>query len=133
MVCRKTEVHHRVPRHLLAAYDRMENHTEIDGEGIELALRFMHLALEYGVSDSVNREELVVLIESSCVELDREYHRRLHASDWRVWGQQGGRTTLSRYGKGWFVQLARRRWRKISARDLELVRTKLLSQEATPT
>lgn len=134
MTCRKkTEIHHRVPRHLLAAYDRMEAHPEIDGEGIELALRFMHLAMEYGVPDSVNRAEVVDLIEGSCVELDREDHRGLHASDWRVWGAQGGRTTLSRYGRSWFVQLARCRWRKISARDLELLREKLLSEGAVQT
>jgi hypothetical protein len=118
------EVHHRVPRHLLSAYDRMAAHPELDGEGIELALEFAELAMRYGVGDagSLTREELAGRIESSCVELPREEHREAHAADWREWGSWGGRTTLARYGRRYFHHLARRRWRKVSAGELARLR-----------
>ena len=54
--------------------------------------------------------------------LKRERHRLLHSSDWRRWGQRGGRETLRRYGAGWFALLARRRWGRISAAELEAAR-----------
>jgi hypothetical protein len=118
------EVHHRVPRHLLSAYNRMAAHAELDGEGIGLALEFEWLAMRYGLADagSLTRDELAGRIESSRVELPREEHRREHAADWREWGSWGGRTTLARYGRRYFHHLARRRWRKVSAGELARLR-----------
>lgn len=127
------EVHHRVPRHLLRAYDRMAAHTEFDGEGIELALEFEELAMRCGFeeTDYLTREELVEGIESSRVELPREEHRETHAADWREWGSWGGRTTLARYGRRYFRFLARRRWSRITAEELARARERLqLAQEA---
>ncbi|QIN78352.1 hypothetical protein GBA65_07265 [Rubrobacter marinus] len=118
------EVHHRVPRHLLTAYDRMTAHPELDGEGIGLALEFVERAMRYGVddADSLTREELARRIESSRVELPRGEHREAHAADWREWGSWGGRTTLARYGRRYFHHLARRRWRQVSAAELARLR-----------
>jgi len=124
---RAREVHHRVPRHLLAAYDRMAAHPEFDGEGIGLALEFVEQAMRYGVEDacSVTREELIQRIEASCVELPRVEHREAHAADWREWGSWGGRATLARYGRVWFAHLAHRHWGRITAEDLARVRERL--------
>lgn len=121
------EIHHRVPRHLLAAYDRMAAHPEFDGEGIGLALEFVELAMRYGIgdADSLTRQELSRRIESSRVELPWEEHREAHAADWREWGSWGGRATLARYGRIWFAHLARRRWSRITAEDLARVRERL--------
>lgn len=120
----ETEIHHRVPCHLLRAYDRMVSHPELDGEGMELALQFEELAMRYGVhdADSLSREELERRIESSCMELPREEHREVHAADWREWGSQGGKTTLFRYGRAYFSCLARKRWNRITADELALIR-----------
>lgn len=121
------EVHHRVPRHLLLAYDRMAAHEAFDGEGIGLALEFVELAMRYGVEDavSITREDLAGRIESSRVELPREEHREEHAADWREWGSWGGRTTLARYGRRYFSYLALRRWGRITAEELARVRERL--------
>jgi len=121
------EVHHRVPRHLLSAYDSMAAHPEFDGEGIGLALEFEELATRYGIEDtsSLTREELAERIESSRLELPREEHREAHAADWREWGSWGGRTTLARYGRGWFSHLARRRWSRITPQELVQVQERL--------
>ena len=129
------EVHHRVPRHLLSAYDRMVAHPEVDGEGIELALGFLELAMRYGVEDAefITREELAERIESSCVELPREEHREAHAADWREWGSWGGRATLARFGRRYFHFLAYRRWNRITAEDLALVRERLRPVRKTAT
>lgn len=124
-----TETHHRVPRHLLTAYDEMEAHQEFDGEGIELALGFVELAMRHGIGDAeaLTREELVRRIEASRVELPREEHRKAHASDWRAWGSRGGKATLARYGRGWFSHLAHRRWGRITAAELANARERLRS------
>ena len=118
------EVHHRVPRHLLSAYDRMAAHPEFDGEGIGLALEFVELAMRYGIedADSLTREELAGKIESSRVELSGGEHREAHAADWPEWGSWGGKTTLARYGRRYFRHLARRRWRRITAGELTRLR-----------
>ena len=123
------EVHHRVPRHLISAYARMVAHPELDGEGIELALVFVELAMRYGVEDaeSITRQELAEKIESSRVELPREEHREAHAADWREWGSWGGKTTLARYGRRYFRFLARRRWGRITTEELARVRERLRS------
>jgi hypothetical protein len=131
----RTEVHHRLPRHLLCAYDRMAAHPELDGEGIQLALEFQELATRYGLdgAGTPSREELARRIESSRVELPHEAHRRAYAADWREWGSWGGRTTLARYGRRYFRHLALRRWRKITAGDLARAREQLgRAQDAAP-
>jgi len=131
----RTEVHHRLPRHLLSAYDRLAAHPELDGEGIQLALDFEELATRYGLAEAgtLSREELERKIESSRVELPREEHRRAHAADWREWGSWGGGATLARYGRRYFHHLALRRWRKITAGDLARVRERLrLARETAP-
>lgn len=121
------EVHHRVPRHLLSAHDRMAAHEAFDGEGIELALEFVELAMLYGVEDAVSltREELAERVESSRMELPRAEHREEHAADWREWGSWGGRATLARYGRRYFSYLACRRWGGITAEELARVRESL--------
>lgn len=127
MSCR-TEIHHRMPRHLLVAHDRMTSHSALDGEGIELALHFLELAMRYGVpnSESVSREELERTVDDSCVELASEDHRKLHIADWREWGSRGGKATLLRYGRAWFVHLAHRRWDRISRDELARIKVALL-------
>jgi hypothetical protein len=131
----ETEIHHRVPRHLLSAYDRAVAHSELDGEGIGLALRFEELAMIYGIhdSDSLSRDELERRIESSCIELPREEHREAHAADWSEWGSWGGKKTLARYGRTYFSYLAHRRWRRISAGELARVRERLRSSPEAAT
>ena len=62
------------------------------------------------------------MVAGSTVVLEQEKHRLIHEDDWRRWGARGGRETLRRYGPGWFVLLARRRWGRISAEDLEAAR-----------
>ena len=121
------EVHHRVPRHLLSAYDRVAAHEAFDGAGIKLALQFVELAMRYSIEDavSITREELAERIESSRVELPREEHREEHAADWREWGSWGGRATLTRYGRRYFSYLALRRWGRITAEELARVRERL--------
>jgi hypothetical protein len=61
-------------------------------------------------------------VDQSTVVLEREKHRLIHEGDWRRWGSRGGRETLRRYGHGWFVLLARRRWGRISPEELEAAR-----------
>lgn len=39
-----------------------------------------------------------------------------------AWGQLGGLSTYYRYGPSWFSLLAKRRWGKISAADLDAAR-----------
>lgn len=131
----ETEIHHRVPRCLLCAYDRAVAHPELDGEGIELALRFEELAMIYGMHDagSLSRDELERRIEASRVELPREEHRTIHAADWIQWGSRGGKQTLALYGRTYFSHLARLRWKKITARELAQVRERLRSSPEVAT
>lgn len=112
----------------------MASHTEFDGEGIELALEFVELAMRYGVEDtgSLTRKELAARIEASHAELTQQEHRETHARDWREWGSWGGRATLARYGRRYFHFLSCRRWGRISADELARVRERLrLAREAT--
>ena len=72
------------------------------------------------------RKSEVVAIEASAVEITYEEPRsRIHATNWACWGRKGGLATLERYGRTWFVHLARRRWRKVTAAELARVRESL--------
>jgi hypothetical protein len=121
-----TEVHHRVPRRLLAAYDRMVAREQLDGEALQAWFECEGMLMEYGLDPDVSREELKRAIEASAVEVTHEEHRAaIHGADWSRWGRKGGLATLERYGHGWFRHLALRRWRKITAADLARARERL--------
>jgi hypothetical protein len=121
-----TEIHHRVPRHLLDAHDRMQTHAALDGVALQLWFEYEGLLLEFGLDLNVSREELQEAIESSAVAVTYEEHRSyIHAPDWPRWGRKGGLATFKRYGRGWFACLARRRWGRITAGDLARVRQEL--------
>jgi hypothetical protein len=120
------EIHHRVPRHLLGAHDRMQAHVSLDGEALQLWFEYEGLLLEFGLDPDLSREELQEAIESSAVEVTYEEHRsEIHAAEWPRWGRKGGVATLKRYGRGWFACLARRRWGRITAGELARVREEL--------
>ena len=104
----RQEVHHRVPRCLLKAWDRGH------GPGLEPEDRaawfdWEEEAFRYGVTSDISRGELAALIEGSTVEIPSEEHRDGHASDFARWGRRGGLVTARRYGTAWFGLLARRR------------------------
>ena len=121
-----TEVHHRVPRRLLAAYDRMMAREQLDGEALQLWFEYEGLLLEFGLAPDISREELERAIEASAILVTREEHRsEIHAADWPRWGHKGGLATLERYGRGWFWHLALRRWNRITAEELACVRERL--------
>ena len=121
-----TEIHHRVPRHLLDAHDRMQTHAALDGVALQLWFEYEGLLLEFGLDPDVSREELQEAIESSAVVVTYEEHRSyIHAPDWPRWGRKGGLATFKRYGRGWFACLARRRRGRITAGDLARVRQEL--------
>lgn len=121
-----TEVHHRVPRRLLVAHDRMLAHERLDGEALQLWFEYEGLLLEFGFDPDVTREELERAIEASAEEVTYEEHRyEIHAPDWPRWGRKGGLATLERYGRVWFAHLARRRWNRISAEELTRIQQRL--------
>lgn len=121
-----TEVHHRVPRRLLAVYDRMVARERLDGEALQLWFEYEGLLLEFGLDPDVSREELERAIEASAVEVTHEEHRsEIHAADWPSWGRKGGLATLERHGRAWFRHLALRRWRQITAGELARIRGRL--------
>ncbi len=116
-----TEAHHAAPRCLLTLHERA-NGTSLDGEGIQAWLEWEWEAMRWRVPVEISRSDLEALVQASEVVMERETHRLVHKSDWRRWGARGGRETLRRYGAGWFVLLARRRWGRISPEDLEAAR-----------
>jgi hypothetical protein len=121
-----TEIHHRLPRRLLAAYDRMVAREQLDGEALQLWFEYEVLLLEFALDPDISREELERAIEASAVEVTYDEHRYgVHATDWPRWGRKGGLATLGRYGHAWFRHLALRRWRKITAGELARVRERL--------
>jgi hypothetical protein len=73
------------------------------------------------VDPDISREHLAALIEGSTVEIEDKEHRASHsaAGDFVRWGRLGGLKTLALYGPSWFVLLARRRWEKITAAQIE--------------
>src|SRR5215210_9477924 len=86
-----TEIHHRVPRHLLDAHDRMQTHAALDGVALQLWFEYEGLLLEFGLDPDVSREELQEAIESSTAVVTYEEHRsEIHAADWPRWGRKGG-------------------------------------------
>lgn len=120
MAACRFEVHPRVPRCLLGFFDRAAS-SELDGAGLQAWFDWEEEAFRYGVDPDVSREDLVGLIDSSAAPVPTEDHRAGHsqAGDFARWGRRGGLTTLTLYGRGWFALLARRRWEKITAVQLE--------------
>ncbi len=116
----RRETHHRVPRCLLKAYDRGHG-PGLEAEDLQAWFEWEEEALRYGVDPDVSREGLVGLIDSSAALIPAAEHRASHsqAGDFVRWGRRGGLATLARYGRGWFALLARRRWNKITAAQLE--------------
>lgn len=124
-------VHHRVPRCLLKVWDRGHG-PGLEPEGLQAWFDWQEEAFRYGVDADVSRDELAVLIEGSTVEIAGEAHRTGHseAGDFARWGRLGGLETLRRYGRTWFVLLARRRWKKIGAEALDRYRAEQLAAKA---
>src|SRR3954471_5033482 len=106
------EAHHAAPRCLIALHEKA-NGTALDGEGIQARLEWEWEATRWRVPVEISKDELEALVARSTVALKREKHRLIHEGDWKRWGARGGRETLRRYGPGWFVLLARRRWDRI--------------------
>jgi hypothetical protein len=120
MAASATHIQHRIPRSLLKAFDRGH------GPGLEPAELAAWIAWEeeahcYGVDPDISRELLAELIKGSTVGLEAREHRAAHseAGDFARWSRLGGLKTFGLYGPGWFVLLARRRWEKIFAAQLE--------------
>ena len=114
------EVHHRVPRCLLGFFDRAVA-GELDAAGLQAWFDWEEEAFRYGVDPDISREDLVGLIGSSAAPIPASEHRAGHSQsgDFVLWGRRGGLATLALYGRGWFVLLARRRWEKSTAAQLE--------------
>jgi hypothetical protein len=112
------ELHHAAPRCLLRLHDAAVS-SDLDGAGIQAWMEFEHECVRWGIDVEIAREDLSELIACSAVVLEREKHRILHASDFKRWGRRGGLATLRRYGRSWYGELARKRWGRISAEDLE--------------
>ena len=96
-----TEVHHRIPQCLLRLRDKADA-APLDGQGIELWLKFEAEAMHYGVDPGISREDLAALIESSTVSPERDENRREHVSYFVRWGRRGELATARRYGTAWF-------------------------------
>ena len=110
------EVHHGIPRCLLAMRDRADSCTDpLSAEALALWMDYECEALLFGIDPDTSRDELAAMIEGSTVEVLRQEHRELHAGDFAQWGRRGGLATARRYGTAWMALLARRRWRKIGA------------------
>ena len=119
-------VHHRIPRCLLKVYDRGHG-PGLEPEDLQAWFEWEEEAFRYGVDPDVSREELAALIDGSTVEVAPDAHRAVNstAGDFARWGRLGGLETLRRYGRPWFVLLARRRWGRVSAEALDLYRAEL--------
>ena len=113
------EVHHAIPRCLLAMRDRADSCDDpLSADALALWMEYECEALRIGVDPDTPREELAAMIDSSTVELARDEHREVHAGDFARWGRRGGLATARRYGTAWMALLARRRWRKIGTEAL---------------
>jgi hypothetical protein len=120
MVASAAQIHHRIPRRLLKVWDGGHG-SSLEPEDLAAWIEWEEEAYRYGVDPDVSREVLAALIKGSKVELGVEAHRATHseAGDFARWGRLGGLKTFALYGPGWFVLLARRRWEKITAAQLE--------------
>ena len=121
----RTERHHGVPRHVLAARGRAEGAPgeEITGAGIQAWLDYEEECFAHGIDPDLSAGALKELVEGSCVVVSWEEHRRvLHAGEWAEWGRRGGLATLRRYGRAWFRALAERRHGRISPAELAELR-----------
>jgi hypothetical protein len=116
------ELHHAAPRCLISLHEKA-NGTSLDGEGIQAWVEWEMEAMRWRVPVEISTDDLEGLVKASEVVLEREKHRLVHESDWQRWGSRGGRETLRRYGSEWFALLALRRWRRITAEDLEAARS----------
>jgi hypothetical protein len=126
----KTEVHHRVPRSLLSAHDRMTECAELDGAALQAWYDFEEECHRHGVSPDLSRGELEAVIEGSTVEVSREEHRgTIHAADWPRWGRMGGLRVLELYGPRYFVLLALRRHGKVTVQQLREARPLLSAKQ----
>ena len=103
----RREVHHRVPRCLLKAFDRAQG-PGLEPEDLQAWFDWEEDAYRYGIDPGISREELAETIEGSTVELAGDEHRAGHseAGDFVRWGRLGGLETLRRYGRPWFALLA---------------------------
>ena len=122
MAAPKMEIHHAAPRCLLGLHERANGKATLDGQAIQAWLEWEWEAMRWKVPVEIARADLEELVERSGELLDKERHRLVHEDDWRRWGSRGGRETLRRYGPGWFSLLARKRWGKITAAELEAAR-----------
>lgn len=120
------EVHHRVPRCLIKAWDRAHG-PGLEPEDLQSWFDWQEVAFRHRVHPDISREELCTLIEGSTVELEVKEHRASHseAGDFVRWGRLGGLETLERYGRPWFALLGRRRWGRASAEALASYRAGL--------
>ena len=120
MAVSAVEVHHCVPRCLLGFFNRAAS-GDLDAAGLQAWFDWEEEAFRYRVDPDISCEDLVALIDSSAAPIPASEHRAGHSQsgDFVRWGRRGGLATLALYGRGWFVLLARRRWKKITAAQLE--------------
>lgn len=109
----RTEVHHQTPQCLVRMLERAE-----EGDA-EARIEWYEEATRWSVPVTIDRHKLKELVEGSTVELDRDEHRQIHQTDFQRWGRRGGLETFRKYGRPWMGALALRRWRKISAEELQ--------------
>lgn len=120
------ELHHQVPRRLLAAHDRMHSCTRLDGEALQAWFDYEELLFEFGLDPDISREELKRKIEDSEVWVTYEEHRSgIHGQDWARWGRMGGLRVLELYSATYFRHLARLRWNRITIGELVSLREQL--------
>ena len=120
MAASAAQIHRRIPRRLLKVWDGGHG-SSLEPEDLAAWIEWEEEAYRYGVDPEISREVLAALIKDSTVELGVEEHRTAHSDtgDFARWGRLGGLNTFGLYGPGWFVLLARRRWEKITAAQLE--------------
>lgn len=120
MAVSAAQIHHRIPCRLLKVWDGGHG-SGLGPEDLAAWSEWEEEAYRYGVDPGISREVLAALIKGSTVALGVEEHRAAHseAGDFARWGRLGGLKTFHLYGPGWFMLLARRRWEKITAAQLE--------------
>src|SRR5215207_6073376 len=123
------EAHHTKPRYLIELHHKAHA-GGLDSNGLAAWVEWECEALRYGVDpDNTTREMLIKLVADSVIYLDRDAHREHHTAngDFARWGRCGGKATLRKYGTGWFVLLARRRWSRITAEELASYKEELIN------